>query len=58
MGFFFLYSVPSPLALRKDIAGDRISVSSTASTSSLPDVQSPKQISEGKLFQQYMKRIR
>lgn len=38
--------IPSPLALRKDIAGDRISVSSTASTSSLTDVQSPKQISE------------
>lgn len=38
--------VPSPLALRKDIAGDRISVSSTASTSSLPDVQSPKQLGE------------
>ncbi|KAJ7381149.1 hypothetical protein OS493_004747 [Desmophyllum pertusum] len=38
--------VPSPLALRKDIAGDRISVSSTASTSSLPDIQSPKQINE------------
>ncbi|PFX26459.1 Rap guanine nucleotide exchange factor 6 [Stylophora pistillata] len=38
--------IPSPLALRKDIAGDRISVSSTASTSSLTDVQSPKQMSE------------
>lgn len=38
--------VPSPLALRKDVAVDRASVSSTASTSSFPDMQSPKQLNE------------
>lgn len=31
------------------VTGDRMSVSSTASTSSLPDMQSPKQLNEGKL---------
>ncbi|KAL9979326.1 hypothetical protein ACROYT_G016974 [Oculina patagonica] len=41
--------VPSPLALRKDLAVDRMSVSSTASTSSLPDIQSPKQLNEDDL---------
>ncbi|XP_068704769.1 rap guanine nucleotide exchange factor 6-like isoform X1 [Montipora foliosa] len=42
-------TVPSPLALKKDlVGGDRISVSSTASSSSLaePDVQSPKLLPE------------
>ena len=31
------------------VAGDRVSVSSTASTSSFPDMQSPKQLNEGNL---------
>jgi len=32
------------------VTGDRMSVSSTTSTSSLPDMQSPKQLNEGKYF--------
>lgn len=42
-------TVPSPLALKKDLTGgDRMSISSTASSSSLaePDVQSPKLLPE------------
>lgn len=40
-------TVPSPLALKKElIASDRISVSSTASSSSFPEVQSPKILPE------------